>query len=76
MISEHDRVVLAADLPDERLTEGDVGTVVHVYKGGVAFDVEFVSLDGNTSVVVSVEVDKVRPVRRHEIPHARVLAYA
>ena len=30
MIKEHDIVVLTQDLPEERLTAGDVGTVVHV----------------------------------------------
>ena len=31
-INEHDRVVLTADLPAEKLASGDVGTVVHVYR--------------------------------------------
>jgi len=31
-IKEHQRVVLTSDLPAERLTAGDVGTVVHVIK--------------------------------------------
>lgn len=76
MIAEHDRVVLATDLPDDGLTEGDVGTVVHVYHGGSAFDIEFVSLDGETSVVATTTVGQVRPVRRNEIAHARALAVA
>ena len=76
MLAENDRVVLAADLPDEGLAAGDVGTVVHVHRGGAAFEVEFVSLDGKSSVVVTADADKVRPVRRHEIAHARILAVA
>lgn len=35
-INEHDVVVLTQDLPEERLTAGDVGTVIHVHDGGVA----------------------------------------
>jgi hypothetical protein len=30
MIAQHDRVVLTAPVPEERLEIGDVGTVVHV----------------------------------------------
>ena len=60
MIKEHDRIVLNADLPDEALKAGDVGTVVHVYRDGGAFEVEFVALDGHTATVVTVEADHVR----------------
>jgi hypothetical protein len=68
--------VLTADLPAEGLTSGDVGTVVHAYRGGKAFEVEFVSLDGTTAAVVAVESSQLRSVRPHEIAHARVLAVA
>lgn len=34
MIKEHDVIVLTQDLPEERLTAGGVGTVVHVHGGG------------------------------------------
>ena len=74
MIKEHDRVVLEADLPAEGLEAGDVGTVVHVYRDGQAFEVEFVALDGHTAAVVTIEAGQVRPVSRHEIPHARAIA--
>ena len=40
MIKEHDRVVLLAPVATERLEAGDVGTVVHVYSDGAAFEVE------------------------------------
>lgn len=30
-IKEHDCIVLTADLPDEGLKAGDVGTVVHIH---------------------------------------------
>jgi hypothetical protein len=32
-IKEHDCVVLTADLPEEGLKVGDVGTVVHIHRG-------------------------------------------
>ncbi|HYT85662.1 MAG TPA: DUF4926 domain-containing protein [Burkholderiales bacterium] len=73
-IKEHDRVVLTANLVDEKLAAGDVGTVVHVYREGGAFEVEFVSLDGETVAVVTLERTQVRPVERREITHARRVA--
>ena len=72
-IKEHDRVVLTAPVPAEGLEVGDVGTVVHVYPDGKAFDVEFTTLDGNTAAVATVEALAVRPVTSHEITHSRAL---
>ena len=46
---EHDRVVLTAPVPNERLEIGDVGTVVHVYPDGKAFEIEFMTVDGQTA---------------------------
>ncbi len=71
MIREHERVVLTAPVPKERLEIGDVGTVVHVYTDGKAFEVEFTTLDGRTAAVATVEASGVRPVTSHEITHAR-----
>ena len=74
MIKELDRVVLTEPLPKESLEKGDVGTVVHVYGDGRAFEVEFTMLDGRTAAVVTVEASQVRPVGHREITHARELA--
>ena len=54
-INEHDCVVLTADLPDDNLKAGDVGTVIHIHKGGAAYEVEFTTLDGRTLTVATVE---------------------
>lgn len=74
MIREHQRAVLTTDLPAHGLQAGDVGTIVHVYGDGRAYEVEFVSLDGETSIVATVEASQVRPVQKHEFTHARPLA--
>ena len=74
MINELERVVLTASVPKECLETGDVGTLVHVYGDGKAFEVEFTTLDGHTAAVVTVEASQVRPVGRREITHARELA--
>ncbi|MEX1129752.1 MAG: DUF4926 domain-containing protein [Vicinamibacterales bacterium] len=74
MIKELERVVLTAPVPDSGLESGDVGTVVHAYRDGEAFEVEFTTLDGRTAAVVTVEASQVRPVRGREITHARELS--
>ncbi len=76
MIKEHERVVLKTAVPAEGLEAGDVGTVVHRYGDGRAYEVEFVTLDGHTAAVVTLEAAQVRPVSRHEMTHARELVPA
>jgi hypothetical protein len=76
MIKEHERVVLKTPVPSEDLQAGDVGTVVHVYKDGLAYEVEFTTLDGKTAAVATVEAGQIRPVGSREINHARALAPA
>ncbi len=76
MIKEHDRIVLKTDLPAEGLKAGDVGTVVHLYQDGLAYEVEFTTLSGDTAAVVTVEKSQVRSVRQREITHARELQAA
>ena len=76
MIHEHDRVVLTTPVSAEGLEAGDVGTVVHIYRDGQAYEVEFVTLDGRTAAVVTLEADHVRPVNKREITHARELTVA
>lgn len=73
MIKEHDRVVLKSDVAAEGLEAGDVGTVVHIYSDGLAYEVEFTTLEGDTAALVTVEVGQVRPVHKREITHAREL---
>ena len=76
MIKEHERVVLKSPISDKGLEAGDVGVVVHVYRDGEAFEVEFVALDGHTAALATIEASQVRPVAPGEIPHARELVAA
>lgn len=73
VIREHDRVILTEPLPVHGLEPGDIGAVVHVYADGEAYEVEFVTLDGHTPAVCTVESSHVRPASSREIPHAREL---
>jgi hypothetical protein len=76
MIKEHERVVLTVAVPDEQLEPGDVGTVVHIYRDGQAYEVEFIALDGHTAAVATLATSQVRPVSSREITHARQLRAA
>lgn len=67
MIVEHDRVVLTEPLPGKGLAVGDAGTVVHVYPGAAAFEVEFLMLDGSTAAVATVGAAGLRRPRADEI---------
>ena len=75
-IKEHDRVVLTVAVPAEGLEAGDVGTVVHIYRDGLAYEIEFTTLEGDTAAVVTVEARQVRPVHKREITQARELQVA
>ncbi len=74
MIKEHDRAVLTTEIAEVGLAAGDVGTVVHVYRQGEAFEVEFVTLDGETVAVTTLRRSQLRPVGKREVTHARRLA--
>jgi hypothetical protein len=73
-IREREQIVLTSDLPALGLKCGDIGTVVHVHPSGAGFEVEFMTLDGETIGVETLAAESVRPVAAHEIAHARRVA--
>jgi hypothetical protein len=72
MMKELDTVVLTTDLPEHGLKAGDLGTVVlvHEYSG---YEVEFMTLNGETVAVVSLSADQIRSIGPREIAHARLV---
>jgi hypothetical protein len=74
MINELDRVMLTKDLPEFGLQAGDLGTVVYVYGDGKAYEVEFITLNGDTIAVATLEADDVRPRGGEAVAHARPLS--
>jgi hypothetical protein len=74
MIQEHERAVLTVDLPEPHLQTVDVGTIVHIYPDGAAYEMEFFTMDGHTLDVVTVEAAQVRPVSGQDILHVRELS--
>ena len=75
MIKELDRVVLTTDLPEHGLKQGDIGTVVLIHRGGAGYEVEFLTLDGETVAVTSLLASQVRAINRKEIAHVRPLEF-
>ena len=73
MLEEHDRIVLTEDVSSLRLKAGDVGTIVHVHRGGRTFEVEFLTLDGGPAALATVPAAQLRPVAAAELTHARAI---
>lgn len=73
-MTEHERIVLTTNVPEYGLQAGDVGTIVHIYEGAQAYEVEFVTLTGKTVAVVTVPSNQARSVQEDEITHARAMA--
>jgi len=76
MIRELDTVVLAYDIGEYGLKRDDIGAVVHCYNDGRAFEVEFVTGEGETVAVLTLTRDDIRPIGRKEILHVRELTPA
>ncbi len=75
MINKLDIVILQVDLPELKLTSGDMGTVVHVYKKHAAFEVEFIATDGSTLAVTTLQPKQLRLAsEKKEIFHVRKVA--
>ncbi len=76
MITQHASVVLTENIPASGLEAGDVGVVVHVHRDGKAYEVEFMSLNGSTLAIQTLEARQVREARSRDIPHVRELLAA
>ena len=76
MIRELDLVSLARDVPEHGLQAGDVGTVVHCYRDGLAVEVEFITAAGKTLAVLTLDATDVHPMQGGQILHVRELASA
>jgi hypothetical protein len=70
--TELDTIVLTIDLIKHGLKSCDLGTVALIHKHG-GYEVEFMTLDGETIAVISLSPEQIRPVGRREIAHARLV---
>ena len=76
VIHELDIVVLTHDIAEYGLKRDDVGAIVHCYKDNTAFEVEFVTGEGESLAVLTLTPDEIRPMRHREILSVRDLAVA
>ena len=74
MIKELDSVALTEDLTDAGLRKDDLGTVVLAHDSDKGYEVEFLTLDGDTVAVVSLFPHQIRSVGPNEITQARTLS--
>ncbi len=54
MLKEHDVVTVTTDVPEERLSAGDVGAIVHRYPENDVYEVDFVDEHGRARGVVTL----------------------
>jgi hypothetical protein len=70
-------VCCAATGPARKQLEGvDIGTVVHIHKGGTGYEVEFMTLAGQTMAIVTLSPAQLRPISRRDVAHVRELTAA
>lgn len=70
-MNEFELVVLEEDLANGKLKKGDVGTIVTVYGDGKGYEVEFVTLVGETVAVETLLPHQIRSVRGSEMMTVR-----
>jgi hypothetical protein len=71
VIKEHEQVVLTRDLPEHGLVAGDIAVVVAVHQGGAGYTLEFMTVQGDTVAIVTVDAVDVRLALEREVPHVR-----
>jgi len=76
MIKEHDCVVLTKDLPEDALKAGDIGTVVHIHESAAGYEVEFMTLAGETVAITTLLPSQLRAIARRDIARVRELTEA
>jgi hypothetical protein len=74
MMKEHSLVVLDRDSAHEKLSRGDIGTIVNIYDGGKGYDVEFVDGSSHTVALITLDAADVRPIGPDELLHVRSTA--
>jgi len=71
MIKELDTIVLTHDFEEYGLEKGDIGVVVNCYADGDAYEVEFVTADGRSVAVLTLDLNNIRLMSSKEILHVR-----
>jgi len=75
-MKELETVVLLRDIPEYGLYRNDIGAIVHCYEDGTTFEIEFVTGEGRTIAVVTLNAHDVRTMHANEILHVRAIQAA
>lgn len=73
MIKEHQRVISTSNLETNALKAGDVGMAIHIHRGGEAFEAKFLTPQGETAAIATVDASSIRPVTQRDMTHARLI---
>ena len=76
MIKQYAEIVLLTDKPEKGLIKGDVGIVVEIYDNYAGYEVEFMTKEGKTVAVVTLDANEVRPIGKQDMLHVRELEMA
>jgi hypothetical protein len=63
MVRKHDVVALTEDALADRLHKGDVGAVVHCYRAGDLYEVEFIDERGRTNRIASIPASRLMKLK-------------
>ncbi len=74
LFKELETVVLTEDIPTQDLRRGDIGAIVHTYQNPEGYEVEFVTLGGETIAVMTLLPSQIRHADKRELPHVRAVA--
>ncbi len=73
MIKELNTATIIDDHSNEGLVKSGMGSVIMIHDGGKVFEVEFVTLTGDTLGVLTLTTDEIGPISAHDVPHVRVV---
>jgi len=72
-----DTIITTVNIPDHQVLAGDIGTIVEIYTDpGLAYEVEFVNLDGTTRALLTLAPEQVRQLSASDVLTTRQLPLA
>ena len=73
VIEEFEDVALVNDLPKYGLRAGDIGVVVDIHGNNAGYTIEFMTRDGVTVAVVTLNANQIRAIGEREMLQSRPL---
>ncbi len=72
-IKLYSEIVLMNDKPNVGLLKGDVGVVIEIYNNHAGFEVEFMTKEGRTVAVQTLDSSEIRAISTRDMLHIREL---